>query len=256
MKSTTVSIALLFTLSAAWVRADAWDVNDDQTNKPHDLTHGSEEAHDLAARAGPLADVDWSRVPMEAYSSYEVFVDGAPAHVDAVELTRFDAAGTSLLQTAGAPNAVGGLSRVLEWKNGATAAFNLVRVQGAACAATCGKDATYRIRAAETTIAVPRFNNTGSQQTTLYVQNLRGTTRSVTVYFWNHLGVLQSSATSTFTVPARGSASLPTFINATNLSGTITIAHDAGYGGLAVKAVTTDSGAGTSTDTEGTYRAR
>ncbi len=156
---------LVVSLLIAPAQADIWDGHDELPDKNRDLTQGSDEAHDLAARPGPIADVDWFRVPQDAYSSYEVTIDGLGSQVKTIELTRFDSSGTTLLQTGAAPNAAGGTSRVLEWKNGNAPAFGLIRVQGAACGATCGKDAAYRIRAVETTIAVPKYNNTGTQTT-------------------------------------------------------------------------------------------
>jgi len=181
---------LVVSLLATSAQADVWDADDDLAKQLHDLTHGSDEAHDLAARPGPLADIDWSRVPQEAYSSYEVTIDGVTSQIQKIELTRFDASGTTLLQTAVAPSVVGGTSRVLEWMNGSTPAFTTIRVQGAACDAACGKDAAYRIRAVETTIAVPRFNNSSTQVTVLLIQNTRPTARWATVYFWNSTGAL------------------------------------------------------------------
>jgi len=252
----TITSLLIASLLIAPAQADVWDGIDDQNNKPHDLTHGADEAHDLGARPGPVPDVDWSRVPQEAYSSYEVTIDGVGSPVETLELTRFDATGSTLLQTAAAPTVVGGTSRVLEWKNGGSAVFGLIRVQGAACGATCGKDAAYRIRLAETTVAIPRFNNVGTQSTEVYIQNLRSTSRSVTAYFWFGSGALMSASTSTFSIAGHGWVKLPTFINASSQVGSITLSHDAGYGGLAVKATTTDTATGFSYDTPGTYKPR
>lgn len=249
----TISSLLVVSLLIAPAQADLWDGYDELPEKNRDLTQGSDEAHDLAARPGPSADVDWFRVPQDAYSSYEVTIDGLGAPVQTIELTRFDASGSTLLQTGAAPNAVGGTSRVLEWKSGNAAAFGVIRVQGAACGATCGKDAAYRIRAVETTIAVPKYNNTGSQTTALAIQNLRPTARSVTVYLWNHMG--QITATSTTSIPALGSTVVHTQL-LTGSSGTITIAHDAGYGGLAARASTTESTTGYTFDSVGSYKAR
>jgi hypothetical protein len=246
--------ALALLLSTAAAQADVWDSHDDQIAKPHDLTHGAEEAHDLAARPGPTADVDWSRVPQEAYSSYEVTIDGVTTQIQKIELTRFDSAGATLLQTGMPPNTLGGTSRVLEWMNGGTAVFGMIRVQGAACDATCGADAAYRIRAVDTTVSVPRFNNSSSQVTVLLIQNTRPTPRSVTVYFWNSTGTLISTAP--MTISARSLAVLNTSSNAPGTSGSITIAHDAGYGGLAVKATALEPATGFSFDTPGTYRPR
>jgi len=250
------AVLVLAALLVAPAHADLWDSYDELPDKPHDLTQGSDEAHDLAARPGPVADVDWLRVPQDAYRSYEVTIDGVGSQVQTIELTRFDASGSSLLQTGAAPNPVGGTSRVLEWKGGNTPTFNLIRVQGAACGASCLKDAAYRIRAVETTVAVPRYDNLGTKTTGLAIQNLRPTARSLTVYFWNHMGVLQTAATTTFTLPALGSTVVATQMISSSSSGTITIAHDAGYGGLAVKAMTTDSATGYTYDTPGTYKAR
>ncbi|MEO8064543.1 MAG: hypothetical protein ABI821_17540 [Pseudomonadota bacterium] len=258
MKNANHSISLLLVLSglcAAAAHADQWDSTDDQPVKSRDLTQGSDEAHDLAARPGPLADVDWSRMPLDAYSSYEVTVDGVSSLVHPIQLARFDSSATSLLQTGAAPNGAGGSSRVLEWSNGNSATFSTIRVQGAACGATCGKDAVYRIRAAETTIAIPRYDNIGTKTTTLAIQNLRPTARTITVYFWSHMGVLQTGSTTTFTLPAHGSTNMATWMT-TISSGTITVAHDAGYGGLAVKATTTDSSTGNSFDSIGTFKPR
>ena len=195
-------------------------------------------------------------MPQEANSSYEVTIVGVASQANPIELTRFDAPGSTLLQTAAAPNAVGGTSRVLEWKNGSSAVFGVIRVQGAACGATCGKDAVYRIRAVETTIAVPRFYNVGTQSTTLLIQNTRPTTRSITVYFRSSGGTLLSASTSTFSIAANGLVVLNTSVAAPNSLGSITIAHDAGYGGLAVKATTTDTATGSTYETVGTYKPR
>jgi hypothetical protein len=241
-------------LPLASVQADVWDGIDDQASKPHDLTHGADEAHDLGARPGPLADVDWSGVPQEAYSSYEITIDGVGSEVKTLELTRYDAAGSALLQAALPPNVVGGTSRVLEWANGSAPGFNLIRVTGASCDSTCTRNAAYRIRAADTTIAVPRFNNTGTQVTVLLVQNTRSTARSATVYFWNSSGALV--ATSPATIAAHGLLVLNTNTIAPGASGSLTIAHDAGYGGLAVKSVVLEPSTGMSFDTVGTYRPR
>jgi hypothetical protein len=253
MRASLISL-LAALLSLASARADVWDGIDDQTSKPHDLAHGSSEAHDLGARPGPLADVDWSRIPQEAYSSYEVTIDGVTSEIQKLELARFDASGSTLLQTALPPNAIGGTSRVLEWVNGSAPGFNMIRVTGASCDSTCTKNAAYRIRAADTTIAVPRFNNTGTQVTVLLVQNTRSTARSATVYFWNANGTLV--ATSPATIAAHGLLVLSTSTIAPGASGSITIAHDAGYGGLAAKSVALEPATGMSFDTAGTYRPR
>jgi hypothetical protein len=44
-------------------------------------------------------------------------------------------------------------------------------VSAPACGTACGPDDSYRVRFRETTYAIPRFNNTGSQATVLVLQN-------------------------------------------------------------------------------------
>jgi hypothetical protein len=78
----------------------------------------------------------------------------------------------------------------------------------------------------------------------------------VTVYFWSSSGTLLSASTSTFSVAAHGLAVLNTSVVAANSLGSITLAHDAGYGGLAVKATTTETATGFTYDTAGTYKPR
>jgi hypothetical protein len=256
MAMKSIISVLVASILIAPAQADVWDGTDDLPNKPHDLTQGSDEAHDLAARPGPVPDVDWSRVPQDAYSSYEVTVDGVAASVETLELTRFDASGATLLQTGAAPNPAGVTSRVLEWKNGSYATPGLVRVQNAACGAACGKDAAYRIRAVETTISIPRFINVGTIVTTLLIQNTRPTARSVTVYFWANSGTLLSGSTSTVSIASHATVVMNTSVVASSSIGSITLAHDAGYGGLAVKATTTDTATGYTYDTAGIYKPR
>jgi len=57
-------------------------------------------------------------------------------------------------------------------------------------------------------------------------------------------------------IPARGQSVLNTSTIISGASGSITIAHDAGYGGLAVKASALEPATGFSFDTVGTYKPR
>ncbi|HTE42086.1 MAG TPA: hypothetical protein VK629_14775 [Steroidobacteraceae bacterium] len=235
--------------------ADVWDGYDDTPFKARDLAHGADEIHDLGARPGPTADVDWLLMPQDPYSSYEIAIDGIAPSANKLELTRFDPSGTMLLQTAIAPTLAGGGSRVLSWANtGASSLTQLIRVNGASCDNSCTPDARYRIRAVDTTIAIPRFNNTATQVTVLLVQNTRSIARTGMIYFWSATGTLL--ALQPMSLPARGSMVLNTTTVAAATSGTITIAHDAGYGGLAAKSVALEPATGFSFDTQGVFRPR
>lgn len=244
--------ALLFTVAGAAL-ADDWDGYDDKPERRMpDLMHGSNEVHDLAALPGPAADVDLSHMPQDPYSSWEVIVDGVTARATGLKLQRLNLDGTAILQNATTPTTAGGWSRTLAWANGSpSAAVDLIRVHGADCAASCTSNSRYRIRAYETTISVSRFNNSGTQVSVLLIQNHRATEHSGTAYFWSASGALVGS--SPFTLMPKALQVLNTNTIVAGQSGSITIVHDAGYGGLGVKAVALEPATGFSFDTPGTY---
>jgi hypothetical protein len=104
----------------------------------------------------------------------------------------------------------------------------------------------YRLRAYETTYAVPRFNNSASQTTVLLVQNPSSYTIAGNVYFWNVAGGLL--ATQPFSVAAKGLFGLGTGSVVPGQSGTITLASDGRYGDLAGKTVALEPATGFSFD--------
>ena len=83
-----------------------------------------------------------------------------------------------------------GQSRSLRWENSTAAELDTqtVRVQSGDCTTNCGTDDTYRVRAYETTLAIPRFNNTGTQVTILLLQNPTDAPINGTIYFWDATG--------------------------------------------------------------------
>lgn len=247
-------LALPVLAAPATAAADDWDGYDDKpARRMPDLAHGSNEVHDLAARPGPLADIDLSWMPQDPYSSWEVTIDGLTEPGVGTKLQRLNSDGTVILQSSISPTIAGGYSRMVAWANASpTAAIDLIRVYGADCATTCTATTRYRIHAYETTISVPRFNNSGTQVTVLLVQNNRATTHSGTVYFWNATGALVGSSPFTLTPKALQVFNTPTIAPGT--SGSITIVHDSGYGGIAAKAVALEPATGFSFDSQGTYK--
>jgi hypothetical protein len=248
------SFAILVTLVlTAPVRGDDWDGDDDAYNRYlHDLTHGSNEPHDLAARPGPVADVDWYVVPQDPYTSWEVTIDGLTAQSGSVDLERVDSGG-GVIQAGISPTLAGGQVRSLWWANStASPMVDLVRVQGADCSTSCKARARYRVRAYETTISVPRFNNTSTQVTVLLIQNTLAIARSGTVYFWNASGMQAGS--QTFSLAPHALQVMNTGTIVPGVSGSITVVHDAGYGGLSAKSVAPEPATGFSFDTLGTYK--
>ena len=113
------------------------------------------------------------------------------------------------------------------------------------------------LRAFDTTCAIPRFNNSGTQNTVLLLQN--PTSRPVTIVasFWSEAGALLATHAPP-SIPAHGllvldTATLPQLAGA---SGSITIANDAPYGTLAGKAVSLEPSTGFSFDSVMNVRAR
>lgn len=237
-------------------------VNDD-TPGPSDaeteLGHGTSMQRGLAPVAGGVARVEWFRIVQAAYSSYEVVVDAAGGDVGAGEgplLRRIASDGTTVVQTA---QAVGnGPARSLRWHNasGGPVDGEFIRVASASCATDCGADDTYRIRTYETTYAIPRFNNAGSQITVLVLQNPADYPAAGTVYFWSTAGTPLGS--SAFSVGSRATLVLNTSTvpGVAGVSGTITVAHNARYGDLAGKTVALEPSTGFSFDTPMTVRPR
>ena len=230
--------------------ADVWDVqtdNDNTTATENELVQGSDQLHDLGALPGPAPDQDWFRLSQNSYSSYEVVADATSGDIGAtLNLDRIGSDGTSVVQSSAAIGV--GYSRSLRWANTTGAPVNdqYVRVTSGSCTTNCGPDDVYRVRFTETTYAVPRFNNAGSQITVLLLQNPAGYTINGNVYLWDATGTL--IAPSPFTLAARALMVLNTGTVAPGVGGTLTIAHDGRYGDLAGKTVALEPATGFSFD--------
>ena len=258
-----LSMGLLLAGAPMAAASDDWDLasEDDNTlGSDNELGHGSQQVHDLEANAGPVADQDWYRVICYPRSSYEVVIDSMSGDVDMFSppenFQRLAFDGTTVLQTSEEANlgsSAGGFNRALRWETGASTTNQFLRVQSALCGTDCGSEDRYRITFYETTVAVPRFNNTGGQTTVLIIQNVTGGwDRPVngTAYFWTVNGTL--TGLHQFSLfPSKSALVLNTATVAPGASGTITIAHDGGYGNLAVKSVALEPATGFSFDSPG-----
>jgi hypothetical protein len=245
---------------------DYWDLATDNDNSgpggtDNELVHGTSQQHDLQANPGPVADEDWYSVLNHARSSYEAVIDSASGDLDmpapAANFQRLDIGGTVLQTSENANGFASGVSVALRWQNTiATTDLQFLRVQSAACGTTCGPEDQYHIRFYDTTVAVPRFNNASGQVTVLIVQNPTGWTRDIagTVYFWGATGTLLGSTTFSLAAKAALVLNTATVAGVAGQGGTITIAHDGGYGNLAVKSVALDPATGFSFDSPGLYK--
>jgi hypothetical protein len=214
----------------------------------NELVHGAMEMADLAADPGPVADVDLYRLAQDPRASYEVVVDATSGDVDPVVVERLGSDNTTVLQTAVAVGT--GSSRSLPWENVVPGKVTgqHIRVRSGGCTTDCGTDDVYRIRAYETTYAIPRFNNAGSQVTVLLLQNPSSYTISGHAYFWDGAGALLYS--HAFSIGPKGlfglsAAGIPAL---QAKGGTITVSNDGRYGDLTGRAIGLEPATGFSFD--------
>jgi uncharacterized repeat protein (TIGR01451 family) len=218
-----------------------------------ELNHGTTFVRDLAARPGPTAHSDAFRLARAGRSSWEIVVDQASGDLSGlgavIALERLSSDGSSVLQTA---DTVGtGHAVRLSVENATAEGIDeeVIRVRSTGCTLECGSDDTYRISARETTVSIPRFNNSATQLTILLLQNPDPEPRRGHVWFWSATGALLASRS--FALEPRGSLVLPTSAlpELPGASGSVTVSHDGPYGSLAGKAVALEPGTGFAFDT-------
>lgn len=216
-----------------------------------EIAHGSDMVDDLNAVA------DRYRIGQRPYSSYEVAAD-VIAGAAGLRLARMDASLAELQSGTAVTGAINN-SQSLRWQNNSASGVDtqLVRVSNANCA-SCSANDLYRIRVAETTLAIPRFNQSGTQVTVLILQNPTDSAISGTVYFWNASGVLLNGGGHAFTINARNTLVLPagTVTGVAGNSGSVTVTHTGRYGELVGKAVALEPATGFSFDTPALVRPR
>ena len=263
------AVALL-TLWSAVVPAlsfadDYWDLAtivqcvDDASTTCNQLAPGVTQVHDLEGT--PLApDRDWMVVESKARRSYEVDVRGASVvfGLDPVScpscasVARVD--GTGLVLTQGIsvdgahPFVDTSVHSVVRWVAGATNQRDWILVGGDTIT-SFGPNDRYEVVMRDTTLAVPRWNNSASQSTVFLVSNQSPAAVSGSIFFYNGTGTLLH--TQPVSVPVFG---LQVFATAgigalAGQSGSATVAHDGGYGALAGKAVALEPATGFTFDT-------
>jgi hypothetical protein len=244
-------LALLAVLAGRAVHADDWDFvteTDGSASTDNVLFHGSVQVHDLAGLPG--VDQDWYLVVARPLSSYQVVVDSQTHRLGlgAQDVQRLNATGGLVLQDAQLTDANGVL--FLAWQQGNGAQNMSVRVRGAACSpgSECFETDQYHIRFFDTTYAVPRFNNSGTQSTVLIVQNATDLPCTVTHHYLSAAGTLLASS-APVVLAARGLQVLATATLVPGVSGSVRVTHTCGYGGLSGKAVSLEPATGFTFDT-------
>jgi hypothetical protein len=229
--------------------------DDGLTSGVSELVHGFKVVADLRVQPGPSSDRDLYLIAQQPYSSYEVVVDGTSGDLGTSgPLVERRSAMDSLVQPS-APVGTGP-SRALRWENATSqvVAGERIAVSAPQCGTSCGADDVYRLRAYDTTYAVPRFNNTASQVTVLLLQNQTSQIVNGTVWFWSASGGLLTS--QAFILQPHQLFVLNTSSILPGQGGSITITHDAGYGALSGKTVALEPATGFSFDSPMIPRAR
>jgi Calx-beta domain len=213
-----------------------------------ELAHGSRLWDDLSAQTGTPGQ-DAFRILQAPRASYEVVVDAVSGDAAPAVLERLAADNATVLQAGVAVGTGGGVA--LRWENtsGAPVANQHVRVRSGGCTSDCGSDDVYRLTARETTGAVARFNNAAGQGTVLVLQNTTARPAAGRAYFWSPSGALLGVLPFALEPHASTAVDTASVAGVAGQSGTLTVAHDGGYGGIAGKAVAVDPATGASFDT-------
>lgn len=255
--------------------ADVWDYSnigfpdDTAATTSNQLVHGSVQVHDVAAKAG-VADQDFYLVGLPPRTSWEAVIDGFTGDISdagaAPGFDRIQAPSTVIQQKE---IAFGGQrANYLRFRNdGPSETATLLRVGSAWCGTGCGVEDQYTVRLRETTVTVPRFNNSATQVTVLIIMNttepltcspsLTCPARNVAVDAHFRTGASPTTVhVQNFTLAAGEAEVLntSTIPALQGVSGGIVITHDGGYGQLSVKAVALEPATGFSFDTPGTIR--
>ena len=258
----SLALGLAFFGARSASATDYWDLGsstDSGSSTDNELVHGTSQQHDLQANAGPIPDQDWYAVTSYPRSSFEAVIDSTGGDLNLVssDFQRLAFDQTTVLQSSEFANISGlGRSVALRWQNASSTVFaNYLVAQSASCGITCGTEDQYHIRFYDTTVAVPRFNNASGQVTVLIIQHAAELPRPIagTVFFYNAVGAVVGSSTFNLGQDAVLVLNTATVPGAAGVGGAIKIAHDGGYGSLAVKSVALEPATGFSFDSPGLY---
>jgi hypothetical protein len=249
-----VSAGLALACAGAATAHDRWELGglDDGATSVNILRHADVQfGHDLEPPAPGTPDADWMRVVTKTRHSYEARVSGQywRGTSDGPDFDRVNAAGAVLTPGVRSEEDVDGgedsLGRTVRWIPAAGSAEYL-RARG--FVGFSGLE-TYDVVFLDTTLFVPRWNNTATQTTVVVLQNTTSVTVTGFVYFHSAAGALL--ATANVSVPSYGVQLIATAsISAlAGQSGSAQIAQLGGYGALAGKAVALESASGFTFDT-------
>jgi hypothetical protein len=244
-------------VAATWApgRADVWDPGDDTNATANQLLPGTEQIHDLVAPGGGAVDEDWYFVHLPHRTSWEFRMEGLGSGVggasDPFQLV--DPAGILILHSV----ADMGPSRTLRYEHAAPDTVYFMRAASTGCTSTCGPESVYVVRARETTLAVPRFNNSATQTTVLILQN-RAPNDPSTGHVWFLAADGTELANQPFFIAAAGTLVLNTATvpGVAGQGGSMLVTHLGRFGELEGKAVALEPATGFTFDTPVLVRAQ
>jgi hypothetical protein len=236
---------------------DVWEQAGDDTPSAttNILRPGTvQPGHDLSGIPGERDD-DWMRVVLKLKHSYEARVSGIYWREDTtLALPTFDlvnADGTvAIAGRIGNEDVDGGedsIGRTVRFIAGGNIDNLFLRASAAAGVET---DRTpYSVSFHDTTLFVPRWNNTASQTTVLVLQNTTNAPVPGIIYFHDAAGV--QLAVAPVDVPTHGVQVIPTAAIAAlaGRSGSALVAQVGGHGAIAGKAVALEAATGFTFDT-------
>jgi hypothetical protein len=259
LRSRTCAMAAAGLLAAAGsaLASDPWELlSDGAPNTLNVLRHAvAQEGHDLQGTAAN-PDVDYLRIVTKERHSYEARVTGlywddacgsAPCPRFQRTTTTGSVLGTGAPSNEDVDRGSSSLGSTIRWIATAGGEERL-RATGDLFVALDEGD-RYDVVFYDTTLFVPRWNNTATQTTVLLLQNATNIAVTGTVTFHSAAGaVLGTAAVS---VPARGLQVLPTATvpGLAGQSGSAEIAQMGGYGALTGKAVALEPATGFTFDT-------
>jgi hypothetical protein len=257
-----VAMAVVAVLAAGSLQAaDRWEsgqfCNDDTgADTCNELVHGTVQlAHDLEG----FPDRDFYVLQARARHSYEARVrsntllfDGPGCAAGCSRIDRVDAAGTILTPGVAAGAGIGNGSiysgvAVVRWQATVTEKQYL-RVVGLPGNAETAAD-QYDIEFFDTTAFLPRFNNTAGQVTVLLIQNTSGEAVTGDIRFQDAAGGLVHTVPLSVAAHGLQVFSTASAVALSGLSGSVSIAHNGGYGALAGKGVALEPSTGFTFDT-------
>jgi hypothetical protein len=267
----TLALAALLLVARAAAAADPWelvlyDTTDDDSSTLNYLKHGDvQRRHDL--ESGAVADQDWYTFHAKARHSYEVRVMGGIEYwglactvnpCPKVEIV--DAGGAVIGAATPEPDDVP--ITINRGPTGPQPAFRsqtiryisagsgprYVRVTGDQ-AVPVGPGHHYNIGLRDTSLAAPRWNNSGTQVSVVVVQNQTGYPQEGSIEFYDAGGALLYQSLLVLApraVTVFNSGTIPALAGK---SGSLLVVHEGTYGALGGKVVALESSTGFTFDT-------